>query len=239
MIKDDIKKALPKVIGKIFRDISGKGPERIYINLVANMIIVYVTGYITSGLENSRLFEDVSMRKATETYYNKLSHNSVEIADKIMKSEFDIHLETVMSDFNVKENLGVIMYGTNKILTQENDLDSMSSSYHNFVRNRVAEFMISNTGGCPRNIDLYLVSGDLFLFMRDFLGRFNEMKYRFDKELIEANRAFYYGILKGEFAEHVSDFETDELKFCNAFCDVNIMNDNAMIILKGAARNER
>lgn len=238
MLKDDIKKALPKTVGKVFRDISGKGPERIYINLVSNMIVVYVTGYITSGLENSRLFDDVSMRKATETYYNKLSHNSLEVVNEMMVSEFDIHLETIMSDFNVKENVGVIMYGANKILTQDNDLDSMSSAYHNFVRNKFAEFMISSTGGYPRGIDLYLVSGDLFVFMRDFLGRFNEMKYRFDKELIEANRAFYYGILKGEFATHVSDFETDELKFNNAFCDVDIMNDTAIVILKGAPQNE-
>lgn len=234
MLKDDIKKALPKTVGKVFRDISGKGPERIYINLVANMIVVYVTGYITSGLENSRLFDDISMRKATETYYNKLSHNSLEFADKMMLSECGIHLETVMSDFNVKQNLGVIMYGANKILTEHNDLSDMSSSYHNFLKNRLIEFMLNSTGGYPKSIDMYLVSGDLFIFMRDFLGRFNEMKYRFDKDLIEANRAFYYGILKGEFVQHIEDFETDELKFCNAFCDVSIMNDNAMIILKGA-----
>lgn len=239
MLKDDIKKVLPKVVGKVFRDISGKGPERIYINVVSNIIVVYVTGYITSGLENSRLFEDVSMRKATETYYNKLSHNSLEVVNKMMIEEFEIHLNSVMSDFNVKENTGVIMYGANKILSQDSDMDNMSSSYHNFVRNKVSEFMINSTGAYPRSIDLYLVERDLCVFIRDFLGPFNETKFRFDNELIEANRAFYYGVLKGEFTSNVSDFSIDDFKFKSAFCDVDIMSDSAMIILKGEQQNER
>ena len=92
--------------------------------------------------------------------------------------------------------------------------------------------MINSTGAYPRNIDLYLLDGDLYIFLNGFLGPFNETKYRFDQELIEANRAFYYGILKSEFTANMDDFSTDDHIFCDAFCDVDIMNDRAMIILK-------
>ena len=231
-LKDNMKELLPKIIGKNFRDISGKGPERIYIDLIANDIAVYVTGYITSGLVNSKLFEDPSMRKATETYYGKLAKNSLDSVSQAVLQESGVGLNSVMCDFNVRDNTGIILYSSDKILAKEDDSDRISGSYHNFVRNRVSEFMINSTGAYPRNIDLYLLDGDLYIFLNGFLGPFNETKYRFDQELIEANRAFYYGILKSEFTANMDDFSTDDHIFCDAFCDVDIMNDRAMIILK-------
>ncbi|MDO4556441.1 MAG: Na-translocating system protein MpsC family protein [Lachnospiraceae bacterium] len=232
-LRDNMKKVLPKVIGKVFRDISGKGPERVYVDVISNIVVVYVTGYITSGLVNSKLFEDSDMRRASETYYNKLAHNSLEVVSETVKENFGFTISSVMSDFIVKENTGIVMYVADRILAADDICDNINGSYHNFIRNKISEFMIDSTGAYPRSIDLYLVQGDLYIFISGFLGFFNETKYRFNTELIEANRAFYYGVLKGEFSQNVELFSIDDYVFQSAFCDVDVMTDRAMIVLKG------
>lgn len=231
MLKDDIIKGLPKVVGKVFRDISGKGPERIYIEVVSNCVVVYITGYITSGLCNSKLFEDMTMRKATQTYYNKLSNNSMETVAEYMQEQFNIKVNAVMSDFNVVDNSGIIVYRTRKILCKDNKV--INSTYSNFVRSKISEFMHSSTGAYPRVVELYNAQKDVYIFIGGFLGSFNETKYRYDNDLIEANKGFYYGILKGEFSTDINDYSVDELNFESAFCDVDILNDLAIVVLRG------
>lgn len=232
MMKDDVKKALPKVIGKVFRDISGKGPEKIYVSCIGNNIIVYVTGYITSGLFQSKLLEDTAMKKTLETYYNKLAHNSLTYVQEAV-SEYKIEIKSVLTDFDIDSNTGTLMFETNKVIMLDEDMDGISGMYHNFVRNKITEIMRNNTGAYPRSIDIYLSGGYLFIDIKGFLGSFNETKFKFNEELIEANRIFFCGVLKGEINASLDEYAIDGLSFSHAYCDVNILDDYAYVLLKG------
>lgn len=229
-MQNEMKKVLPPEIGRIFREMSGKGPEKIYVEVIGNSVILYISGFITAGLVESKLLQDSMMKTATNTYYTKVAHNSMERICRLMKEKFCLEVESVLSDFNVETNTGVIFYEVNKMITSA---EAINGSYHNFVRNKITEIFRKNTGAYPLNIDIYLNGGNLFIQVGGFLGSFNEVKFKYDEELIAANRMFYYGVLKNELNAMLDDFSVDAISFSTAYCDVNILKDYAMIYLRG------
>jgi len=226
----EFKKVLLPAIGKVFRDISGKGPEKLYVQSIGNIIVVNIYGYLTIGLAESKLLDDMLMSSATITYYSKVVHNSLESVQIVLKEKFRVDVRNTLCDFEVKENHGVIFYELNKNVESDS---AISGAYYNFVRSRITEIFRKNTGAYPNSIDAYKCNGDVLIKVSGFLGSFNETKFRYDEEMVNANKVFYYRMLKNELKTILNDFNTENYYFIKAYCDVNMLDDFALIYLKG------
>lgn len=232
-MEQKIKKNLPAQLGKIFRNLSGKGSENLHIKVLGDALTVEVKGYITDGLLRGEFLNDPLMKSATQTYYTKMIQNSILDINSVLQDTVSSNAEFLLCDFEVEKNLGMIFYILNGF-EKKNIIEKEIETER--IRKEISYIFGRNTGGVPSKIELFFsedsLGGTLLIKAKDFLGRFTETQFMNDEEMVHANEVFYCRMLKNEFLQIPDSFRYKGHQFRRAYCAVNIYHDCAVICLK-------
>jgi uncharacterized protein YbcI len=229
-MENNIKRTLPPVIGRIFRELSGKGPERQYVFMAGNVIAVRVYGYVQGAFYDGKLLEDGMMCSAMRTYYQKMLRNSIDVIRGALQVSSDYNVMDMLCDFHIKNNNGVIFLVLDRYVEDDNAIHGAELQ---FIQHHVRTFFKKHTGGIPKLVNAYFCDNCLLICAEQFLGSFTETPFMNDAEMIEANKIFYLKMIQHAMETHIGDYSTDKVTYTDVFCDVNIYSDSCYIFLKG------